>query len=219
MRLSPSVALTVHANAQHCAAPALRTVGLLASRVGAAMPAAVKTTATSLQLAAPAAPSVVATETDTEIPESKILEDVQDMRSLDVAALLARMVGAIQALDEKVCHSRQEAVFPPWTNCCVLHWRVCKLFGSAPVRSKISKHSSLAGAVYAQGDGGAEGGERCAARCCVAPGGEDRSRARGDASTPWWQEIGSGYTSVHACMHAERSTCETERDVVCDVEF
>ena len=80
-------------------------MGLLASRLGAAVPAAVQNTTTSLRLAAPASLNAEASTADAKKLDMEIIEVVQDVRSLDVAALLARMVGAIQALDEKVRHS------------------------------------------------------------------------------------------------------------------
>ena len=87
---SPSPELCAHRgiSAQRCAAPEQRTVGLLASRMEAAMPAAVTTLATSLHL----------TDGRTE----GIKRDVEDVRSVDVAALLTRLVGSVQALDAQV---------------------------------------------------------------------------------------------------------------------
>ena len=88
---SPSPSLCAHRgiDAQRCGAAELRSVGLLASRIASAMPAAVATTTTSLRL-------------------DDGQEAVENVRSLDVAALLTRMVGSIQALDEQLRESRQE---------------------------------------------------------------------------------------------------------------
>ena len=89
---SPSPSLCAHkgVDAQRCGAAELRSVGMLASRVASAMPAAVATTTTSLRL-------------------DDGQEAVENVRSLDMAALLTRMVGSIQALDEQLQESKRES--------------------------------------------------------------------------------------------------------------
>ena len=116
---SPSPGLCAHRgiSAERCASPELRSVGLLASGVEAAMPAAVTATATSLRLTAGRGAKVLHNVKDraghaqpaAEESDPPVVEVVDNVRSLDVAALLARMVGSIQALDTQVQARAQQA--------------------------------------------------------------------------------------------------------------
>jgi hypothetical protein len=114
---SPSAHVCAHRyglSARDCAAATgLRQVGLLASRLQAAMPDTVTTTQTSLHLIDAAS---MHTPTPTrgqqqEREEPRVLESVAGVRSLDVAALLTRLVGSAQALDEQHAQAvaRQQA--------------------------------------------------------------------------------------------------------------
>ena len=110
---SPSPKLCAHrgVSAHRCAAPELRSVGLLASRVEAAMPAAVKTTSTTLHLTEQAAAGRQSSSSSSSEPApapAPASESLENLRSLDVAALLTRLVGSVQALDAQVQSQQAE---------------------------------------------------------------------------------------------------------------
>merc|ERR1711865_19852 len=91
------------------------SVGLLASRLESAMPAAVVRTGTSLNLAAnPADRSLKQQQQQQQQPNDageekrQASERIDNIRSLDVSALLAHMIGSIQALDTQVQASTQQ---------------------------------------------------------------------------------------------------------------
>jgi len=100
-----------------CAAPASRTTGLLAQQVALAVPSAV-TSVSSLKLtdvqrngqnhrhggATAAATAANGTERETE---TDVVEHVVEVQSLDVHALLAQLVGAVQSLSGQ---NQQQAV-------------------------------------------------------------------------------------------------------------
>lgn len=109
---SPSRNLCAHKGiaASVCDGGQLRTVGLLSSQVAAAIPEAV-TSGSSLRLTDAATDPLrnaalqVQARSDgsgvhTTAPTPRVLESVEGVKSLDLQALLTRVVGAIQALDK-----------------------------------------------------------------------------------------------------------------------
>lgn len=113
---SPSPEFCTHRgiSAQRCSAQELRSVGLLASRLESAMPAAVVRTGTSLNLAANPADRSLKQQQQQQPPNDageekrQASERIDNIRSLDVSALLAHMIGSIQALDTQVQASTQQ---------------------------------------------------------------------------------------------------------------
>lgn len=88
----PSASLCGHRglDASACADPALRTVGLLGSSVADAMPEAMTTSEVSLHL------TDYKDSSSASQSSSRVAEDVERIRSLDVSALLTRLVGSVQ---------------------------------------------------------------------------------------------------------------------------
>ena len=88
----PSASLCAHRgiDARACSDGGLRTVGLLASSVADAMPDALSTTDVSLHL------TDYKDGSSASQTSPRVAEDVEQIRSLDVAALLANLVGSIQ---------------------------------------------------------------------------------------------------------------------------
>ena len=88
----PSASLCAYRgiDARACSDGGLRTVGLLASGVADAMPDALSTTDVSLHL------TDYKDDSSASQTSPRVAEDVEQIRSLDVAALLANLVGSIQ---------------------------------------------------------------------------------------------------------------------------